>query len=471
MRFIQIFLLVFISVFSGQLAARGLPDFTGLVEKNSRAVVNIATTITESSSPRGLGPNGELPENVPEELREYFRKFFEEGGGQQEQFERSASGSGFIISTDGYVVTNHHVVDGASKVIVRLSDRREFIAEVIGSDKSSDIALLKIEASKLPSVSMGNSKKLKQGEWVLAIGSPFGLDYSVTAGIVSAKGRSLPGENYVPFIQTDVAINPGNSGGPLFDMNGKVVGINSQIYSRTGGFMGLSFSIPVELMLDVVEQLKTKGTVSRGWLGVIIQPVSSDLAKSLGMLRPSGALVSQVLDDSPAAKAGLRQRDVIMEFDGEIIPDSASLPPVVGTTSVGSASTVKILRDGKEVILPITIEELPSDDELTESRGEAPEVEELGALGLELSPLTAEQLAEYSVNSGLLVEGVAKGAGQKAGVVPGDVLVSIKNRNLDSVDTLNAIIANHDRSQPLDVLVKRNNGYLFLAITLDADEE
>jgi len=471
MRFLQIFLMVFLGFFSAQLAARGLPDFTGLVEKNSRAVVNITTTITESASPAGIGPNGQLPENVPEELREYFRKFFEEGGGRQEEFERSASGSGFVISKDGFVVTNHHVVDGASKIIVRLNDRREFIAELIGSDKSSDIALLKIDASKLPVVSMGNSKKLKQGEWVLAIGSPFGLDYSVTAGIVSAKGRSLPGENYVPFIQTDVAINPGNSGGPLFDMNGKVVGINSQIYSRTGGFMGLSFSIPVELMLDVVEQLKTKGSVSRGWLGVIIQPVSSDLAKSLGMLRPSGALVSQVLEGSPAEKAGLRQRDVIMEFDGEIIPDSASLPPVVGTTAVGSASSVTILRDGKRVTLPITIEELPTDDALAASRGGAAPAEELGALGLELSPLTPEQLSEFGVDSGLLVDGVAKGEAQRGGVVPGDILVSIKNKNLDSIDAFNTIVANHDRSQPLDVLVKRNNGYIFLAITLDAEEQ
>ncbi len=470
MRFLQISLLLFLGFFSVQTAARGLPDFTGLVEKNSRAVVNITTTITETARPAGLGPNGQLPENVPEELREYFRKFFEEGGGQQEEFERSASGSGFVISKDGFVVTNHHVVDGASKIIVRLNDRREFIAELIGSDKSSDIALLKIDASKLPAVSMGNSKKLKQGEWVLAIGSPFGLDYSVTAGIVSAKGRSLPGENYVPFIQTDVAINPGNSGGPLFDMNGKVVGINSQIYSRTGGFMGLSFSIPVELMLDVVDQLKTKGSVSRGWLGVIIQPVSSDLAKSLGMLTPSGALVSQVLDGSPAEKAGLRQRDVIMEFDGEIIPDSASLPPVVGTTAVGSASSVTILRDGKRVTLPITIEELPTDEALA-SRGASEPAEELGALGLELRPLTPDELGDFAVDSGLLVEGVTKGEAQRAGVVPGDILVSVKNKNLESVDTLNTIVASHDRSQPLDVLVKRNNGYIFLAITLDAEEQ
>jgi len=265
-------------------------------------IVNISTTITESQRIPGIGRGGEIPEDIPEELKEYFEKFFEGTPDAPEQFERSASGSGFVISSDGHVVTNHHVVEGASEVIVRLSDRREYKAEVIGSDKSSDIALLKITAEKLSVVKLGDSKKLKQGEWVLAIGSPFGLDYSVTAGIVSAKGRSLPGENYVPFIQTDVAINPGNSGGPLFDMDGKVVGINSQIYSRTGGFMGLSFSIPVELMMDVVDQLKTNGKVTRGWLGVIIQPVSSDLAKSLGMLTPSGALVNRVYENSPMVR-------------------------------------------------------------------------------------------------------------------------------------------------------------------------
>ncbi len=464
MRSLKVFLVVSFLFVVGQAQARGLPDFTDLVEKNSKAVVNISTTITESQRIPGIGRGGEVPEDVPEELREYFEKFFEGTPNAPEEFERSASGSGFVISSDGHVVTNHHVVEGASEVIVRLSDRREYKAEVIGSDKSSDIALLKITAEKLSVVKLGDSKKLKQGEWVLAIGSPFGLDYSVTAGIVSAKGRSLPGENYVPFIQTDVAINPGNSGGPLFDMDGKVVGINSQIYSRTGGFMGLSFSIPVELMMDVVDQLKTNGKVTRGWLGVIIQPVSSDLAKSLGMLTPSGALVNRVYENSPAEKAGLKQRDVIMEFDGEIIPDSASLPPVVGTTPVGSASKVTILRDGKRVTLPITIEALPDEENLASLDGGQPPIEDLGELNLKLRPLTPEELADFEVDSGLYVEGVVRGPAEEAGIVPGDVLVSIKNTELDSVATLNDLIEKHDQSKPLDVLVKRGSGYLFLVI-------
>ena len=301
-----------------------LPDFTDLASKNSPAVVNISTTIKAPKLgahgdrlPPGLSPN--IPEDGP--LSEFFRRFFGDegpGGAPGGRDPRSSLGSGFIISKDGYVITNYHVVREADEVIVRMSDRSEHAARIIGSDPRSDIAVLKIETeNELPSVTLANSDELKVGEWVLAIGSPFGFDYSVTAGIVSAKGRSLPNENYVPFIQTDVAINPGNSGGPLFNLDGEVVGVNSQIYSRTGGYMGVSFAIPIHVVLNVYEQIREKGSVTRGWLGVLIQDVTQELAESFDMEKPQGALVSRVLDDSPAQKAGLETGDVIVSFNND----------------------------------------------------------------------------------------------------------------------------------------------------------
>lgn len=329
-------------------ANTALPDFTKLVEAHSAAVVNISTTKQQSSHPK-IPPNVQLPE-FPEgsPFNDFFEKFLEEQGpGQKDYYNSKSLGSGFIISGDGYVVTNHHVVAEADEIIVKLSDRREFIAELIGSDPRSDIALLKINADNLPAVKLGSANDLKVGQWVLAIGSPFGFDHSVTSGIVSAKGRSLPNENYVPFIQTDVAINPGNSGGPLFNMSGEVVGINSQIYSRTGGFMGLSFAIPVEVAMDVVDQIKSTGYVSRGWLGVYIQEVTRELAQSFGMEKPSGALVAKIMDDSPAIDAKIKVGDVIIKFNDQEITSSASLPPIVGRVRVGEKVPVEILRNGK----------------------------------------------------------------------------------------------------------------------------
>ena len=312
MRYALLLLIGLLAACQPAASNNGLPDFTGLVEENSPAVVNIATSIDPSKAET----------SVREQVPDFLRKFFE---GMQEQeipdqpHQAEATGSGFIIEEDGYILTNRHVVDGADHIIVRLSDRRELEAELVGQDERSDLALLKVDADDLPTVKIGSSAKLKVGEWVLAIGAPFGFDSSVTAGIVSAKGRSLPSENYVPFIQTDVAINPGNSGGPLFNLDGDVVGINSQIISRNGGYMGLSFAIPIDIAMDVVAQLKDKGRVSRGWLGVLIQPVDRDLAPSFGLDKPTGALVSQVLADSPAAAAGIQAGDVILKFNGEDI--------------------------------------------------------------------------------------------------------------------------------------------------------
>ncbi|VAV96064.1 HtrA protease/chaperone protein, partial [hydrothermal vent metagenome] len=306
-------------------ARSGLPDFTGLVEKNGAAVVNISTEEKRDKRSKRIPRRfQDMPENGP--FGEWFKHFFGEEGegnngegngfGGPHRYAQSL-GSGFIISKDGYVLTNNHVVADADKIIVRLSDRRELEAELIGTDKRSDLALLKIEGDDFPVVKIGSSETLKAGEWVLAIGSPFGFDYSVTAGIVSAKGRSLPRENYVPFIQTDVAINPGNSGGPLFNLDGEVVGINSQIYSRTGGYMGLSFAIPIDVVMNVVEQLKSDGHVVRGWLGVLIQDVTRELAESFGMKKPHGALVARVLPNSPAEAAGFKIGDIVVKFNGK----------------------------------------------------------------------------------------------------------------------------------------------------------
>ncbi|MFA9419696.1 MAG: Do family serine endopeptidase, partial [Gammaproteobacteria bacterium] len=321
-----------------------LPEFTNIVEQAKDSVVNISTkTKARKSSSAEMPSIPDLPEGSP--FGELFEKFFNHENPGERRREAQSLGSGFIISEDGYILTNHHVIAGADEVIVRLSNREEYVARIVGSDEASDIALIKVDATGLPVLKFGDSDSLKVGEWVLAIGSPFGFDHSVTAGIVSAKGRSLPTDNYVPFIQTDVAINPGNSGGPLFNLDGEVVGINSQIYSRTGGFMGLSFAIPIEMAVDVATQIKETGSVSRGWLGVLIQEVTRELAESFGMDNPRGALVAKVLDNSPAAEAGLQVGDVIVEFNGKEVMRSSSLPPLVGRSAVGEDADVTIIRD------------------------------------------------------------------------------------------------------------------------------
>ncbi|MGB5570409.1 MAG: Do family serine endopeptidase, partial [Sedimenticolaceae bacterium] len=342
--------------------ARDLPDFTVLAEQNSSAVVNIST-LQKSQSQRRMPKGFSMPE-VPEgsQLEELFKHFFGEGMEDFGDRESQSLGSGFVVSSDGYILTNYHVVADADEVQVRFSDRRFFDAKVIGSDKDSDVALIKIEATDLPTVKIGKSSELKVGEWVLAIGSPFGFDHTVTAGIVSAKGRSLPSENYVPFIQTDVAINPGNSGGPLFNLDGEVIGVNSQIYSRTGGFMGLSFAIPIELAMNVADQLRQHGRVSRGYLGVLIQDVDHNLADSFGMAQPYGALISKIMPESPAAKAGLQVGDVILSFNGQRLLKSSQLPPLVGASGIEEEAVVRVLRNGKELDIAIAVGRLPDED-------------------------------------------------------------------------------------------------------------
>jgi serine protease Do len=460
-------LLPIVMMFSLQVHARDLPDFVDLAEKYGPSVVNISTTQKIDKHAQQFNMP-DLPEDSP--FNEFFRRFFGEGDGEPKDFDARSLGSGFIVSKDGYILTNNHVVRDADTIIVRLSDRREFEAELVGTDERSDMALLKVNASGLPEVKIGKSTDLRVGEWVLAIGSPFGFDHSVTAGIVSAKGRSLPSENYVPFIQTDVAINPGNSGGPLFNMDGEVVGINSQIYSRTGGFMGLSFSIPIEVAMDVVDQLKTSGHVVRGWLGVLIQDVTRELAESFGMKRPHGALVSSVLPDSPAAKAGFKVGDVIVEFNGEKIERSGELPPIVGRTRVGSTAPVKVLRDGRKKTLRVTIGELPSEEELasTTPGGSSSAVAE-NRLKVEVRNLTAEQKKQLSIDKGVYVQSVKKGPARSAGISRGDIILRINNIEISDVKQFKNVIDDLPANKSIPVLVQRRGGPIFLAMKISED--
>ncbi len=473
-------LLLAATVVTAPAAALGggsLPDFTALVRDYSPAVVNISTTAkqeeSEAAGPRGEMPRFEMP-NIPEDhpLNELFRRFF---GDQMPEGRhgfappQSSLGSGFIVSKDGYVISNYHVIKGAGEIVVRLSDRREFKAKVVGSDPRSDIAVLKIEsAADLPVVKLGRSEALQVGEWVLAIGSPFGFDHSVTAGIVSAKGRSLPNENYVPFIQTDVAINPGNSGGPLFNLDGEVVGVNSQIYSRTGGFMGLSFAIPIDVVMNVYKQLRETGSVSRGWLGVLIQDVTGELAESFKMKTPHGALVSKVLPDSPAAKAGLEAGDVITRFNKRDIATSSDLPPMVGATSVGQKVQVDVIRGGSKRSIVITIGQLPEAEEIAKEEP-APKVPDgsaqIARLKIDVRDLTKAERKELELaGRGVLVERVKPGAAAAAGLQPMDVIVQINFKPIDSVETLNKVVASLSGGAKVPMLVHREGSPMFLAL-------
>ncbi len=466
--------LLAMSLATASLHARALPAFTDLVRENTPAVVNISTTQSRSEE---RGPGGmELPD-IPEDhpFHEFFERFRGGPGGEgRGPLDSRSLGSGFIISDDGYVLTNYHVVQNADEVLVRLSDRRQYVAEIVGHDERSDLALLKIDAEDLPTVSIGSSTDLEVGEWVLAIGSPFGFEHSATAGIVSAKQRSLPQDNYVPFIQTDVAINPGNSGGPLFNLEGEVVGINSHIYSRTGGFMGLSFAIPIELAMDVVDQLQTTGRVARGWLGVLIQDVSRDLAESFEMDRPYGALVAQVVPDSPAAEAGLEVGDVIIRFRGQEIPTSSALPPMVGRTPVNTEVEVEIIRDGSERTLTVALGELPEDD--AQARGERPspdaqpEPERSDVLGMRLRDLDPEQREELGLGrGGVLVERVGDGAAASAGVRRNDVILMLNQQEAESVEALERIVADLPRGRWVPMLVHRDGSPRYIGLRLPED--
>tara|TARA_R110002111_G_scaffold25053_1_gene55302 strand:+ start:1388 stop:2812 length:1425 start_codon:yes stop_codon:yes gene_type:complete len=461
-----LFLTLFIS---GMTQARSLPEFTELVSENSAAVINISTTKNNKSrrsSMPSLPPGMKIPEGTP--FDEMFKHFFGPEGQRSQPYESHSLGSGFVLSSDGYILTNHHVIKDADEIIVRFNDRNELEAKVLGSDERSDIALLKVEATGLTAVKLGDSTKLKVGEWVLAIGSPFGFDSSATAGIVSALGRNLPSDNYVPFIQTDVAINPGNSGGPLFNLDGEVIGINSQIYSRTGGFMGVSFAIPMDVVMDVVSQIKSQGYVSRGWLGVVIQNVTRELAESFGLDKPQGALVSRVMPESPAAKGGLETGDVILRFNGKKVKTSSSLPPLVGRTKIGESVPVLVMRDKKEKTLKVTIEKLVEEDGSTIKTGNT-----LGRmiderLAVEVADLTPEQREEYDMASGgVFINDVDEGAAGKAGIRKGDVIISINNEQVKNAKQFLDIARELPEDKAIPVLVQRQQGAIFLALKIE----
>jgi serine protease Do len=446
--------------------ARELPDFTRLVEEQGPAVVNVSTTqaLRRSALPQ-------IPNIEDEEMLEFFRRFIPRQPGPQQgpRPESRSLGSGFIISADGYILTNAHVVDGADEINVKFTDKREYKAKVIGADRRTDVALIKIEASNLPVVRFGDPTKLRVGEWVVAIGSPFGFEHTVTAGIVSAKGRSLPQEsNFVPFIQTDVAINPGNSGGPLFNMKGEVVGINSQIYSRTGGFMGLSFAIPIDVALDVQRQLRERGRVSRGRIGVVIQEVTRDLATSFGLDRARGALVNSVEKGSPADKAGIEATDIITRFNGKSVDSSSDLPRIVGGTRPGSKVELEVWRKGAARTLSITVGELQEERIAARGTPRSQKPAEIAAnrLGIVVSELSAKQKEDMKLSHGLMVTDVRPDA--RAEVRKGDVLLTLVHKGqhseLKSVEQLNKLLGGLDKNAIITLQVRRGESTAFVTV-------
>jgi serine protease Do len=445
-----------------QAQGRDLPDFADLAEQQGPAVVNVSTTSTVRNQP--VPPSTPGGEDDP--FNDFFRRF---GPNRPPEYEARSLGSGFIISTDGYIITNAHVVEAADDITIKLTDKREFKAKVIGSDRRTDVALVKIEASGLPVIHVGDPSKLRVGEWVIAIGAPFGFENSVTAGIVSAKGRSLPQENFVPFIQTDVAINPGNSGGPLFNLKGEVVGVNSMIFSRTGGFMGVSFAIPIDVAVEVAKQLQTHGRVSRGRIGVVIQEVTKELADSFGLPKATGALVNSVERGGPADKAGIQPSDVILKFDNKEIASSNELPRIVAATKPGVKVGVQVWRKGEKKELQIAVGETPDERAARRQAGaKKPAPEALAKLGLTVAELTAEQKRELNVASGVAVEN-AEGAAARAGIRRGDVIQAVNNQEIKSVDDFNRLIAGGERPRTVALLVKRGEGSLYIPLRLNGN--
>ncbi len=434
-----------------------LPDFVQLVEKFGKGVVNIST-VREARIIEGASPFDGLDERHAEIFRRFGFPMLPFMGPREEP-ERRGTGSGFIISADGLILTNHHVVDGADEITVRLTDNREFKGKVLGSDAKTDIAVVKIEASNLPVLKMGDSDELKVGEWVAAIGSPFGLDNTVTAGIVSAKSRKLPSDQYVPFIQTDVAVNPGNSGGPLFNMKGEVVGINSQIFSTSGGFMGLSFAIPSNLAMQIKDQLVKNGKVTRGRIGVVIQSVTQDLAESFGMKTPKGAIVSQIDKDGPAAKSDLRVGDVIVAVNGKSIDDSVDMPVMIGSMAPGSTAKLEVIRDGKTKTIEVKVEEA---DNAPASTGKA-SASNASKLGVTVRTLNSDE-QEKAGTEGLLVV-KSQGAARKAGIAEGDIIVNVNGTAIKTVNDLGSVIEKN-AGKTLRVLVQRRDARIFIPVKI-----
>lgn len=458
--FALVFTILMSVLVSQSIFAKELPDFTELVENQGAAVVNISTTqIIRSNSAMP-----DMQEGDP--FYEFFRRFAPQMPREQES---QSLGSGFILSSDGYIMTNAHVVDHADKITVRLTDKREFSAKVIGADRRTDVAVLKIDATGLPKVTLGDPNKLKVGEWVVAIGSPFGFDSSVTAGIVSAKGRSLPQDNFVPFIQTDVAINPGNSGGPLFNMNGEVVGINSQIYTRSGGSMGLSFSIPIDVANQVADQLRSTGKVTRGRIGVTIQELTRELAESFGMSQPNGALISSVEKGGAADKAGIEVSDVILKFDGKMVRSSSDLPRMVAATKPGNKVEIELWRKGAAKVVSVVIAKMQdesvaahSDDKQDDDGGAS-----IARMGLSVSELSKDQLQELQLPGGLLIQAVKGGAARSAGLQRGDVILALGNVRIRTLKQFYELLKQVPQGRNVALLIRRGDVATYVAIKLD----
>ena len=454
------------------LVAKDLPDFTELAEKQSPIVVNISSIQKNRANSMQGSPEDE-------QMQEFFKRFGipvppgmppQNGRGQQPMPDKQvyATGSGFIVASDGYILTNAHVVKDADEVMVKLNDKREFKAKVIGIDLRTDVAVLKINANNLPKISIGNPDTIKVGEWVAAIGAPFGLENTMTVGIVSAKGRALPQENFVPFIQTDVAINPGNSGGPLFNLKGEVIGINSQIYSRTGGYMGLSFAIPINVAIDVMNQLKTNGKVIRGWLGIAIQEVTKELSESFGMKNTNGALVAGIEKGAPAEKGGLLPGDVITKFDGKLIESSSDLPKAVGNTKPGKTAVAEVFRKGSVKTLNLTVGEMPSDQVEVIASNKQPEKAEVNRMGLVLKEAPPQQRKKMNGKKGLLVVD-AQGSAAAAGIRRGDIILALNNSEVESVEAFAKEVASIPNGKTVAVLVLRNDETLYVPVKITID--
>jgi len=440
---------------SRQKAVISLPDFADIASKQGPAVVNISVSGSVKTGFSGFPGFPHMDPSDP--FREFFRRF--QVPAPQNSIPTHGLGSGFIVSSDGVILTNAHVVAEADSVIVKLSDKREFKAKVTGIDKLSDVAVLKIDAKDLPTVKIGNPQNARVGEWVIAIGSPFGFENTVTAGIISAKSRTLPDEGYVPFLQTDVAVNPGNSGGPLFNLNGEVIGINSQIYSRSGGYQGLSFAIPIDVAMKVEQQLITHGKVSRGRLGVMIQEVDQELANTFGLDKPAGALVSSVEKNSPAEKAGIEPGDVILKFNGKEIGRSSDLPPLVSALTPGTEAKLELWRKGKSKIISMNVGEMKVAGEpskLSKDKNDK--------LGMAVRPLTPDERKQADVTSGLIVENVADGPAARAGIQPGDVILSVNGEKIGSTEKLRSLISKHGKAVAL--LILRGQQQMFVPLKL-----
>ena len=450
------------SIFSLSHAEETLPNFTKIVEKNIPAVVivNATRTITQNNK----RPQLNMPD-VPEEFREYFDKFFNGNNGQgNRQREAPSFGSGFILSADGFIMTNLHVVNNADQITITFSDYTELDAKLIGKDKRSDLALLKVDANNLPVVTIGTSENLKIGEWVLAIGSPFGFDHTVTAGIISGKKRTLPNESYVPYIQTDVAINPGNSGGPLFNLNGEVIGVNAQIFTRSGGFMGVSFAIPSETLSDVYAQLKNGGKVKRGWLGVYIQEVDKDLAKSFGLKKPTGAVVAKIIEEGPAKKSGLKQGDIILKFDNKVVNKSKDLPLMVGAAKVNKIVDVEILRNKRILIKRILIEELPEEEKIAGMNQN--KIDKIEATGITVEDIDEKIKKKLNIYGGAKVIDISDDSTNNSKIKVDDIVTHINNEPVYNANDFVRKIEKMNNNSLANFLVYRNSTPIYLAIKI-----